>query len=266
MKDKSVLNILLIGTDTRQMDGPGRSDAIVLVSINRKTQKIIATSLLRDIYLRIPGKGSNRINAAYAYGGADLLMQTIENNFKIKIDRYASIDFFAFMEVVDAVGGVTLEVTKEEIPVINNYVKELNELTNQSENKGCLTEAGTLLLNGKQALGYARDRYIGYADFERTARQRRILEQLYSKVKDLGLIKLNKLLNIILPQITTNLTEGELFTLILSLPSYAKYDLEQWSVPIENTYTFLSIHRMSVLGMDFNKNIKEINKRIYNQQ
>jgi LCP family protein required for cell wall assembly len=263
--DKEVFNVLLIGGDSREAGGTGRSDAMILVSINKKTETITVTSLLRDIYLQIPGKYNNRINVAYAVGGADLLMETIEQNFKIKIDRYASIDFYAFIDVVDAIGGVTLEVTEKEIPVINDYINEMNRLTGQEGEKDNLTTAGTLLLNGKQALGYSRNRYVGNSDFERTARQRRVLEQIFNQVKASNLIELQNLLGIILPQVTTNLSEGEIFTLILSLPAYINYDIDQWSVPMSNSYSSLRIRGMSVLGIDFEENISELHKRIYGE-
>lgn len=261
--DEDVFNVLLIGNDAREAGGSGRSDAIIIISINKKTKKMIATSLLRDIYLQIPGKNNNRINAAYAYGGANLLMDTIEENFKIQIDRYMSIDFFAFIDVIDSLGGVTLEVSKEEIPVINEYVKEINRLNGQDELKDCLTKPGTILLNGKQALGYARNRYVGNADFERTARQRRVLEQVFIKAKKSNLFEINNLMNIVLPKVTTNLTMGEMFSLILSLPAYKSYSIEQYRIPMEDTYSFLRINGMSVLGIDFKENIEKIHNKIY---
>ncbi len=264
--DKNVFNILLIGSDTRKSGGAGRSDAMILLSINKKTKKIIVTSILRDIYLQIPGKkNNNRINAAYAFGGADLLMETIEQNFKIQVEQYASVDFYAFIDIVDAVEGVTLEVTEKDIPVINGYVMELNQLTGQEETKDFLTEPGTLLLSGKQALGYARNRYVGNSDFERTARQRKVLEQIFKKVKNSELAEIKALLNIILPQITTNLTEGEIFSLILSLPSYIDYDIEQWSIPMAGTYSSKRIRGMAVLGIDFNENIDELHSKVYDE-
>jgi LCP family protein required for cell wall assembly len=266
LSDKDVFNVLLIGSDSRKVGGSGRSDATIIVSLNKRTKTITTTSLLRDIYLQIPGRSNNRINSAYAYGGADLLMETIEQNFKIQIDRYASIDFFAFMDVIDAIGGISIEVTSEEIPVINNYVKELNWLSGEEDKKDCLSEAGSLILNGKQALGYVRNRYIGNNDFDRTVRQRNVLEQMYIKVMDLGLLQLNDLMNTILPQITSNLTEGELLSLILSLPSYIDYDLEQWRIPIDGSYSMMNIQGMSVIGIDFQKNIDVIHNRIYSEK
>ena len=260
---KKVLSVLLIGSDTRSTRERGRSDSMILISINQETKTITATSLLRDIYLEIEGKQNNRLNAAYSFGGANLLMDTIENNFKIKIDRYASVDFNAFIDIIDAVGGVTIDVSDKELPVANDYIKSMSIARKEDANSDQLTHSGSQLLNGKQTLGYSRIRYVGNNDFERTARQRRVLEQVFQKVKGLNLVQINDLLNSILPQVTTNLTEGEIFGQILSLPSYTKYDFEQWSIPMTGTYKGMRIRGMEVLGIDFNKNIAELQHRIY---
>lgn len=261
--DKNVLNILLIGSDSRKSGGKGRSDAMILISINKKTKSIIATSILRDIYLQIPGKkDANRINAAFAFGGANLLLDTIRQNFKINADKYVIVDFYAFIDMVDAVGGVTVKVGKEDIPIINAYVKELNKLTGNDEELDCIKEAGTLLLNGKQALGYLRNRYIG-SDFSRTAKQREVLKQVFDKVKKLKITAITELADRILPQITTNLKEGEIFSLLLSLPSYIKYDIKQGSIPARDSYKDMKIRGMAVLAIDFDKNIKLLHESIY---
>lgn len=260
--DKNVFNILLIGTDNRSKGESSRSDAMILLSINKKDKAITATSLLRDIYLQIPGKNNNRLNAACAYGGPKLLMDTIEQNFKIGVERYVSVDFYVFMDIIDAVGGVTIDVTREEIPIINNYIAELNKLKGEAEGSDYLTESGEQKLTGKQALGYARNRYIG-TDFERTARQRKVLNEAFQKIKKLNLIQLNSLLNKLLPQVTTNLTEGEIFSMILSLPAYAGYDIRQWHIPVDNAYQFMRIRGMEVITLDFAKNIKALKEQIY---
>jgi LCP family protein required for cell wall assembly len=222
----------------------------------------VATSLLRDIYLQIPGASNNRINAAFAYGGADLLMETIKNNFKIDIDRYVSIDFYAFMKVVDIVGGVNVKVTDKDISIMNNYIKGLNSLTGSEVNKDLITSSGNLDLNGIQTLAYVRNRYIG-TDFARTSKQREVLEKVFNKVKGSNIIELNKILNTILPEVTTNLTEGEIFSLILNVPAFSKYSIEQWSVPAEGTYNFLRIRGMDVIGIDFETNITKLQDKIY---
>ena len=264
--DKNVLNILLIGSDSRKSGGKGRSDAMILISINKKTKSIIATSILRDIYLQIPGKkDANRINAAFAFGGANLLLDTIRQNFKINADKYVIVDFYAFIDMVDAVGGVTVKVGKEDIPIINAYVKELNKLTGNDEELDCIKEAGTLLLNGKQALGYLRNRYIG-SDFSRTAKQREVLKQVFDKVKKLKITAITELAGRILPQITTNLKENEIFSLLLSLPSYIKYDIKQGSIPARDSYKDMKIRGMAVLAIDFEKNIRLLHESIYGKE
>lgn len=260
--DKDVLNILLIGSDTRTAGKGGRSDAMIVVSVNKNTKKIIATSLLRDIYLQIPGASNNRINAAFAYGGADLLMETIKENFRIDIDRYVSIDFYAFMKVVDIIGGVNVEVTDKDVPIMNNYIHELNRLQGRDSETDVFKASGNVDVNGIQALAYVRNRYIG-TDFARTTKQREVLEKVFNKVKNSNIIELNKILNAVLPEVTTNLTEGELFSLILNLPAYSKYNLEQFSVPAKGTYNFLRIRGMDVIGIDFDKNIAELHGKIY---
>lgn len=262
--DKDVYNILLIGSDTRVSGGTGRSDSMILISINKKTQKIIATSLMRDIYLQIPGvQEGNRLNTAYAYGGADLLLKTVQQNFKISVDKYIAVDFFSFIDVIDKVGGVNINISDAEIKVANDYVHEINQLKGLPINDGIITQSGEQTLTGKQALGYARIRYVGNADFGRTDRQRTVLEQVFSKVKTKNISQLNDLLNTFLPEVTTNLGKGELFSLVLNMPTYKNYSLDSWRIPVDGAFSYMSIRKMSVLSIDFAKNIDEMKNRIY---
>ncbi len=261
--DEDVYNVLLIGTDSRNTTERGRSDTMILLSINQKTEEIHMTSFMRDAYVSIPGKYNNRINASYAYGGPDLLMDTIEQNFKVEVDKYVRVNFFSFMEVIDAVGGVTITVTDAEVPVLNNYVHELNHLLGLDTNDGTLSGGGTYNLSGKQALGYCRIRYVGNADFQRTQRQRDVMMKVFEKAKGMSVSELDDFLNVLLPKITTNIQEDEIFSLILNSPKYFKYDVYQHRVPADGTYSFMTINRMSVLGIDFDANIKMLHDEIY---
>jgi LCP family protein required for cell wall assembly len=264
--DKDVFNILLIGTDDRKDDHVGRSDSIIIISICKKTSKIIATSLLRDIYLNIPGMSQgHRLNAANVAGGPALLLKTIEENFKIHVDKYVTVNFFSFMKIIDQVGGVTIDISDAEMKVANKYIRQLNKLLELPLEDGVLTEAGEQNMNGKQALGYARIRYVGNADFERTDRQRSVMTKVFNKIKELSLLQLSDLLNILLPEVTTNLSKGELFTLILSVPVYSTYTLDSWYVPKEGSFSYLTIRGMSVIGIDFQENISALQKKIYDK-
>ncbi|MBQ7775736.1 MAG: LCP family protein, partial [Lachnospiraceae bacterium] len=174
VKDGDVTNILLIGNDSRSGGEDGRSDAMILISISDTQKKIHMTSLLRDMYVEIPGYKDNRLNAAYSYGGPELLLETIEENLDIEVNRYVLVNFQAFAKLIDAVGGVELEVTKEEIEYINAYLVEYNMLEERPVGTDYMdtTVSGVVRLNGPQALAFSRNRYIGN-DFGRTQRQRK---------------------------------------------------------------------------------------------
>jgi LCP family protein required for cell wall assembly len=263
MSNEKVFNVLLIGSDSRSGTGYGNSDTMILVSINKETKKIVMTSFLRDIYISIPGSGNSRLNSAYARGGASLLIQTIQDNFKVKIDRYASIYFMDFIDVIDKVGGVTITVTDEEFPYLNRYVQNINSLKGLPKDDGLLPAAGeNLLLTGKQALGYARIRCVG-TDFARTQRQRTILNQVFNKTKKLNLIEQNNLMNVLLPDITTNMGKGELLSLLLNMTTYANYSVEQVTIPFNGGYKNLVINGQDVLGLDFAANIAQIQQAVY---
>ncbi len=263
LSSDSVYNILLIGTDSRGSDR-GRSDAMILVSINTKSEKIVLTSFLRDIYLYIPSVGNNRLNAAYAYGGASLLMKTLTRNFGIEINNYAQTNFFSFIKIIDALGGVRLTVTASEIKEINKNLKEINRLQGKSESKDSLSvsQSGSVLLNGSQALAYARIRYIG-TDFGRTERQRKILSALITSFKNAGIKQLTSLMTNVLPFVSTNLKQSDILKLISNVGAYSKYQIKSQSIPSNGTYSFVTINKMSVISVNFTKNKQILKDTIY---
>lgn len=261
---EDVLNVLLIGTDNRAGVEGSRSDTMILLSINRNTSKVVMTSFMRDIYLPIPGHGSNRLNAAYSFGGADLLMQTLEQNFKIPIDRYAQVDFSSFVDIIDHLGGIQVDVTEQELPILNQYVKEINTLQKKSAADGLLQHAGkNVTLSGKQALSYSRIRYVGNGDYQRTERQRTILMKVVEKMKSLNLVQLNETMNRLLPDISTNFTQNEVWSLVRSSLSIMKYKFVQDRIPIDGSQTSKTVNGMDVLQVDFDKNITELQGKIY---
>lgn len=265
IKNDNIENILLIGSDEREKNSRGRSDAMILVSLDKKSKKITLTSIMRDIYLYIPGKGNNRINAAYAFGGAELLINTIKYNFGIEVDKYLKADFYTFISAIDTLGGIEIELTEKEMEAMNGSIGYMNILNREEKDSDKLKGSGLQLLNGKQALSYVRLRKVGNSDFDRTKRQRRVLEEIFKRVKNMSLLEMGSFADAILPGITTNMTKKEIFAMILKLPSYAKYDMQELRIPVEGSYNNVKINGMSVLEIDFDKNIDEIRRKIYNK-
>lgn len=263
-KEDGVKNILLIGNDSRTEGDDGRSDAMILISISSKTDAIHMTSLLRDMYVDIPGHDGNRLNAAYAFGGAELLMETLKENFGIEVNRYMLVNFQAFANLVDTVGGVDLEVTNAEVQYINGYLVEYNQLEGRPEGTDYLDTSlsGNIHLNGPQALAYCRNRYIG-TDFARTERQRKVLTAAMKSAPAALLTNGGELIDGVMSNITTNLSQSELSGLMLQAPALLTYDIVSGSIPREGTYKDAKIRGMAVLEVDFEANKEYIQKEIY---
>jgi len=265
MQEDGVVNILLIGNDSRQNGEDGRSDAMILLSVSSKTKTIYMTSLLRDMYVDIPGHDGNRLNAAYSFGGAELLMETIEQNLDIPVNRYMLVNFEAFANLVDAVGGVELELTTEELEYVNGYLQEYNILTDRPQGTDNMdtTKPGLVHLNGPQALAYCRNRYIG-TDFGRTERQRKVLTAVIRKLPA-AMTNFQDLIDGLMPNLTTNLTRNECYRLSLMAGKLLTYDIVSDSIPQPNTYSNATIRKMAVLEVDFETNTKYLKEKIYGE-
>ncbi len=270
MKEDGVVNILLIGNDSRENGEDGRSDAMILLSISSRTKTIYMTSLLRDIYVDIPGHDGNRLNAAYAFGGAELLMKTIEHNFGIPVNRYMLVNFEAFANLVDAVDGIELELTRDEIEYVNGYLVEYNMLTGREQGTDnmdlSVADNGPAVvhLNGPQALAYSRNRYLG-TDFGRTERQRKVLTAVIGKLPGAVLTNAGGLIDSLMPNLTTNLTKNECFSLSLMAGKLLTYDIVSDNIPQPDTYRDVTIRQMQVLEVDFETNIRYLREKIYGE-
>lgn len=237
VSDEGPVNILLIGYD--EGAGNSRSDTILLCTFQKDQQQLTLTSILRDLYVPIPGHGKDRINAAYAYGGRALLKQTLEENLGIVIDTSLEVDFSGFAGIVDLLGGVEVALRQDEAEVINESTP------------GQLTE-GTHLLSGKQALAYARIRKLDAdGDFSRTARQRRLLEAMLTKIRDAGPLTLLSLLKQAIPLITADVGGDSLLSLAREvLPILRQLQVTGRHIPAEGTYSYETIRGKSVLVAD----------------
>lgn len=219
-----IFNILLMGIDNGGKNYPyGRSDAMIVASINKKTKEVKLVSFARSAYVAIDGYANTRLNHAHGYGGAPLAISTIEKNYKIRIDRYVSTTFDAFKQLIDSLGGVDIGLTKAEIKDKTiQYALKLQGYTD--------LVPGVYTLNGYSALNYVRLRSID-SDKDRTQRQRNVLTSLANKAKTMSVIELNNALNNILPYVTTNLEKSEILAQMVNAPSYLNNNMEQYVLP-----------------------------------
>ena len=242
-----VLNVMLFGEDDRQGEEYGRTDTMILLSIDNRHQKLKLTSFQRDTYVYIPGHDTyDKINASYTLGGADLSIKTIESNFGIKIDKYAIVDFDGFKNIINTLGGVEMEVTEDEIEYINYQMYK----NGQTEDRHTIkAPAGMVKLDGQEALWYARNRGLSKGedgneigldgdDWDRTSRQRKLLTKLVSDMKGADLVKIVQIATSIGPMITTNLTKNDITTLLSNAPKYLNYEVVQNYVPKENLWYY----------------------------
>ena len=261
-----VSNVLLIGTDSRDLSQErGRSDSMILASINKKTRELTLTSFLRDSYVYIDDEyGYGKLNAAYSYGGAGLLMDTIESNYGVRIDDYVLISFAACANVIDAVGGVKLDLSDEEADAVNEIlISEVNELMGDDRNDDLLDCGGEQKLDGKQALSYSRIRYVGNADFERASRQRTVMTQVLKKAA-VNPVAMARIFVTALPELSTNLSVGKSYGYTLRAPFLLiGYQLKTQQIPADDTFYGDDVDGESVLRVDCDANRQVLKDTIY---
>ena len=250
----NVVNILLVGVDTRSTtldDGLQHGDVQIILSINKDTGSVKLTSILRDLYVTIPGyKSKNRINVAYARGGGALAMRTINHTFEMNIEHYVTINFYGLASIIDAIGGVDVDLTKAEAKAINTYLKQhppkYDNQDKEYERVPLEAVAGVQHLDGVQAVMYARTRSVDN-DFGRTARQRHLLDLLLQKImQDMTVDKFMTLMETSLPYVQTNVNASTMLNLglsvlgsdIISRAQAGESLLEQMRIPMDETWKY----------------------------
>lgn len=257
------LNVALFGLDTRVNDEEmgSRSDTIIIASLNRETKVVTMSSIYRDTLLQMEDGNYNKANAAYAFGEEAEAVAMLNRNLDMDIDHYVTVDFSALVDVIDALDGIDVEVTEEEIPYLNNYSVEIIE--NTGVDTWAVTEPGYQHLTGVQATAYARIRYTEGDDFKRTERQRLVLTKIAEKAQVASLAELNMIIDRVLPKVRTNFTLPEIL-------AYAK-DVKKYQIGESKGFPF-ELDTMeygdagdSVVAANLEENVKELHNFLFGE-
>lgn len=234
------IHILLIGQDRRDTEPRSRSDCMILCTFRPDNNSLILTSFLRDLYVNIPGYQRNRLNAAYAFGGTNLIRQTFQENFGISVDGCVEVDFGQFSQLIDLMGGITIELRTDEAEHINYEVP------------GSALSSGMQHLNGAEALAYSRIRSLDEdGDFSRTNRQRTILTALLKRCQNATVSEMIRLFRNASPLLSTDIEKGQFLSLIKKLsPMLSRMEVLSQRIPAAGTYSHRIIDGMAVLDAD----------------
>ena len=251
-EESQVVNIAIFGVDKNGDQTDGRSDAMKVLSLDAKNNVAKITSIQRDTLIYIPGvkQDFEKLNHAYAYGGATLAMQTINYNFDLDLTRYVAINFEGVQHVIDAMGGIELEIKEYEVPYISNVSK-----------------SGYQHLSGEQALGYMRVRYAD-SDYVRMDRQTTVMKAMFSKLTTLGYTELLSLLNDCLPYVETNLTKDEILSLGMQALKVDLGNIQTYQVPrggyedINHTVSYNGYSPLYVMN-SYQDMVKDLHQNIY---
>lgn len=248
-------NIALFGIDSRADDyGVGnRSDCIIIASINNETKEVKLISVYRDTYVQIEGHGLDKITHAYSYGGAELAIKTLNMNLDLNITEFVTVNFDSVSDAVDELGGIQMNITAEETQYINGYIDEVSKVTGKKSSH--ITTAGTQTLDGVQAVAYCRIRYTAGGDYKRTERMRDVIEAMVQKLKTKNLGELNSFADKMLQEVYTNITMGDILSLLPSLASFKidesmgwpynvkGYESDRWyGVPVTLESNVIKLH------------------------
>ena len=247
-----VVNIMLIGQDRRPGENRARSDSMILVSMNKEKGTIRLTSFMRDLYVQIPGYLDTRLNAAYRYGGTDLMNETFKVNFGLEIDGNVMVDFDEFTEIIEIVGGVTLDISSA----------EANYMNKNSKNR---FSSGSNYFNAEDALTFSRMRYAAGGDYGRTDRQRRVIMAIAYSLRDADLMTIFNLLDQVLPHIVTNLTDAQIIeyaTTGLGILANGG-QIETFRIPQDDAHYNANIRGMAVLVPNLEMCREDLEEFIY---
>ncbi|AJD26555.1 LCP family protein [Clostridium botulinum] len=256
-----VINIAFFGLDRRKKEEHSRSDAVMILSLDKKHKKVKLSSIMRDSYVDIEGHGKTKLNHAYAYGGPELAIKTINSNFKLNIRDFVAVDFYGLENIIDTVGGVEIPVRSDEIKYINSYMQGTAKVENKVIQE--VQNPGLQNLNGMQAVAYARIRYTSGGDYERTERQRTVLTAIMNKIKKLGPTEFPKVVSSLLPNVESSLSSTEIMKMGTSAFALGMDNVEQQRFPLDNYCEGKLIDGIYYLLFNEEKTINQMHKYIF---
>ena len=254
--------IALLGIDSRADDyGKGnRSDCIILAVLNQKTKEVNLVSVYRDTYLKITGRNLDKVTHAYSYGEAPLAISTLNKNLDLNIKEFVTVNFDSVAKAVDQLGGVTLNITAEETKYINGYIDETSKVTGKASNH--ITQAGTYNVDGVQAVAYSRIRYTSGGDYKRTERMRTVIEAMFNKLKTKSVAQINTFADKILPSVYTNITTGDIISMV---PSMAKYKVGE-SIGWPYQTKGITMDRWYGIPVTLESNVTQLHKEAFGEE
>ena len=239
-------NIVLFGIDSRQdtYSRGNRSDCIIIASLNNTTKEVKLISVYRDTYVNIEGHGLDKITHAYSYGEVPLAIKTLNTNLDLNIKEFVTVNFDAVKEIVDNIGGISMNITQEEVSHISG-----------------ISKAGTYNLTGEQALAYSRIRYATGGDYKRTERMRDVLTAVMNKIKTFDISRLNSFIDFVLPKIYTNISASDVFSMIPSLTSIKVADSIGWPYNTQG----ITLDRWYGVPITLESNVKQLHEEVFGE-
>ena len=239
-------NIAIFGIDSREdtYSKGNRSDCIIIASINNTTKEVKLISVYRDTYVQIEGHGLDKITHAYSYGEAPLAIKTLNTNLDLNITEFVTVNFDAVKDIIDNIGGISMNITSEEVSHIPG-----------------ISKAGTYNLTGEQALAYARIRHATGGDYKRTERMRDVLTAVANKVKTFNVSQLNKFIDFVLPKIYTNITAADIFSLMPSATSFKITDSIGWPYETKG----ITLDRWYGVPITLESNVTRLHQEVFEE-
>lgn len=262
-------NIALFGLDAREgesIESGVRSDSMMIASINNETNEVKVVSIFRDTLLKQQDGTFDKANAAYSYGGPQEAIALLNRNLDLDIKNYMSVDFKALSDVIDALGGMELELTAEEVVHMNNYCVETSEVTGKDYERIEPEVAGTYHLNGVQATSYARIRATEGGDYKRAERQRLVIEKIVEKAQKANLKTLDKIVDVVFPQVSTSFSSKDLIGIAANALSYQLGETQGFPYSIADTDVVDGYEGSYVVPSDFDGDVKKLHEFLFNEK